>query len=628
MKKFLLSVIIMTTAFLQAKAQENYVPMMQLTPAKSIATTVHNTAPRRTLGTNQKYMGPHESDELGVNSHSYVDKAGFKLGVMLPANYVSKFDGCKIVGMRLATWKAMGAVRVFAIDVNNGVIGNDVVSQEVDSTVVGWNEVKIANPYTISADGTNTLLIGYEFKDKLDYYPCCVAGEGYEGGVYHAYQNFAWRKEKVNQYGNLNVQCIVEKDGIQEAVDVTVKSVSVPAVAKKGETTKVKFQAYNFSNAATTCNFGISIDGNEVATLNGCTVKGDTTTLSADVNISSAYTVGQPYELAVYLKSVNGATPAGDTTDDRVTSSFKPYSKTAQRQLNLLEEATATWCYACTLADKGITQLMEQRDDIAWVAMHTWTDLRVTGTQYLRSFFDYSGLPNGTFNRCFLDGKDNIVYSLGWTNINYLVGMLNDNLDESIKKCPTFAELSLSTIYDEVSRVLTITVKGTGVENAAKLMNDDILTVYLTEDNVVATQWNGHEYDEDYVHHGVVRSVLTGKYGDNISWDGDNFEMTYSATLDNTWDAMQMYVVAATSRQFYDSTNSIYKRDKADAWVSNAAQAAVKNSTSCIGGAVVEDGARTVVGYYTVDGQRISKPQKGINIIRFSNGTTKKVLQK
>ena len=33
---------------------------------------------------------------------------------------------------------------------------------------------------------------------------------------------------------------------------------------------------------------------------------------------------------------------------------------------------------------------------------------------------------------------------------------------------------------------------------------------------------------------------------------------------------------------------------------------------------------KEVVGYYTIGGQRIDKPQKGLTIIKYSDGTTKK----
>lgn len=37
---------------------------------------------------------------------------------------------------------------------------------------------------------------------------------------------------------------------------------------------------------------------------------------------------------------------------------------------------------------------------------------------------------------------------------------------------------------------------------------------------------------------------------------------------------------------------------------------------------------RNVVGYYNVQGQRLNEPQRGVNIIRYSDGMSKKVLVK
>ncbi len=40
------------------------------------------------------------------------------------------------------------------------------------------------------------------------------------------------------------------------------------------------------------------------------------------------------------------------------------------------------------------------------------------------------------------------------------------------------------------------------------------------------------------------------------------------------------------------------------------------------------DGQTEASGCYTFDGKRISTPQKGVNVIRYSDGTTKKVYVK
>ena len=45
-------------------------------------------------------------------------------------------------------------------------------------------------------------------------------------------------------------------------------------------------------------------------------------------------------------------------------------------------------------------------------------------------------------------------------------------------------------------------------------------------------------------------------------------------------------------------------------------------------GGVTEDAAITEMSYYDVQGRRLSAPQRGINIIRMSDGMTRKVLIK
>ncbi len=40
------------------------------------------------------------------------------------------------------------------------------------------------------------------------------------------------------------------------------------------------------------------------------------------------------------------------------------------------------------------------------------------------------------------------------------------------------------------------------------------------------------------------------------------------------------------------------------------------------------DDDKYIVGYYSPDGQRIDAPRKGVNIIKYSNGETKKIVVK
>ncbi len=54
----------------------------------------------------------------------------------------------------------------------------------------------------------------------------------------------------------------------------------------------------------------------------------------------------------------------------------------------------------------------------------------------------------------------------------------------------------------------------------------------------------------------------------------------------------------------------------------------VEMDMTAVEGMAVGDGEAEVASRYTLDGKRISQPQRGLNIVRYQNGTVKKVLVK
>ena len=153
-------------------------------------------------------------------------------------------------------------------------------------------------------------------------------------------------------------------------------------------------------------------------------------------------------------------------------------------------------------------------------------------------------------------------------------------------------------------------------------MQDAALTVYLTEDNIVAPQNNGGTMVNDYVHNHVLRDVLTETLGSPlVITDGDKYSMTYSTTLDESWNADNMNVVAFISRQVLAESYAW------DVYVNQANQVKV-GGTVGINNAVVSDTNVKEVARYSLDGRQLSRPEKGINIIKMSDGSTRKVIVK
>ena len=136
-------------------------------------------------------------------------------------------------------------------------------------------------------------------------------------------------------------------------------------------------------------------------------------------------------------------------------------------------------------------------------------------------------------------------------------------------------------------------------------------------------------------HENVLRVIGTDNaWGDAIVWDGDNFEKTYEVKIPKgTYDYSKgntLNAVAFVSLPFlFEVNGKVYANaDLYNVWVNQCQflQIAEGNATSIKGVETSENA--TVVARYAADGSQISAPVKGINILKMSDGTTRKVVVK
>lgn len=87
---------------------------------------------------------------------------------------------------------------------------------------------------------------------------------------------------------------------------------------------------------------------------------------------------------------------------------------------------------------------------------------------------------------------------------------------------------------------------------------------------------------------------------------------------DNVLKEGKLYIPEGTSEEY--SNANVWKEFF-------AAGNAIEGLDSAIDNVVVDSDA-SIIGYYGIDGQRLLKPQKGINIVRYSDGRCQKVVRK
>ncbi len=625
-------------------------------------------APQRkiTVDEGERIMGFYSTDDLpDLSRGAYIGltyTGTWKVAALFDGNVIGNFVGGDIVRMRFALAKAIRISRAFIytgwVDSSGNVEEGETLAEVTfglaSSTSVGWNDVELPEPIRIE-EGTQ-YLIGYEY-EQVDGESPLVTDEalavdytsdyGFLGyGQMYSYLAAIW-----NQFtgaGALCVQAVVRGGNFIDD-DVALDGLSVTRyVAKAGEV-ECSFKVKNWGNVPPdSYTLKVAIDGNEVETIDtpvALTSSYQTVSRTLGVDGLSA---GE-HSVSVSVETINGATPVGNTDDDLVEATFMIYEGEAvERQMHLIENFTSIYCGYCPLGT-AVLDIMQERNPgkYAWVAMH---GIHMGDDPYalypeslyaIESFSEMPGYPSAAFSRALLtddllDARDDMALGIGYYEQyqEMAAEAIDAAVDTAFGDVPAFVSVDIATDYDEQARELTVTVSGSGVGNAREILGDNRLTVYLTEDGITGQQMdydNGDPRNDHMMrltHNNVLRAIASEyEWGDDINWTSDgSYENTVKVTLDGEWNVESMHVVAFISgpMEVLQDGEWVYG-DKANALVNNAncVKATEGESGISLVAAGEDGGART---YYSIDGRMVSAPVKGINIVRSSDGTARKVV--
>ena len=583
-------------------------------------------APQK-LNANQKTVGVAGSGTMagGIGLPS----AGNKVkGVynMMDANVLAKFKGAKIVGARYLIYASLGSsanIELYTVSAkgepvlytskaasSQKVSTQDQTTGEFDQQ---WNEVTFDKALDVN-DVTTGLVLGYTYTQKStqsggkytdECYPI-AAGSGTSGVLAYGDLGKGTAWYQVSNEFVICIQLIVEKEG-GFPDDLGIAQVATNPMLKPDEKLPFEFYVNNSgSKACTNASFNVLIDNNPVAELTlpkDGSISDEYVKLGATLDLSEYNLENGAHVLGVKVKKVNGEDPSGDTSDDVAAAQFHVYTETTPRQYNLVEQFTSTSCVYCPYGYEALRALAKSRKDVAWVAVHGDLDPN-NPDPYTNSNaepligYSTSGYPSANFNRFNLGGNQLA------TNI-------------------------ATEDYDG-------TIHGKGVKGAGKILEGATLGLYVTENGVKSKQYSPNGWIGTYNHENVLRVIGTqAPWGDVITWNGDNFEMTYEVTIPkkqynynenkNTLNAVAFvslpFVVTVDGKNYYNA-------DLNNVWVNQCQFLQLpKGQATAIKGVETSENA-TVVARYAADGSEVSAPVKGINILKLSDGTTRKVVVK
>ena len=521
---------------------------------------------RADLADNQMIMGHYDTDDyeesgLGITSLPGVQS----LGTILSPDELALFRGGKIVKMRVALATSTQVSRVFVIPVSASGGYGTVTEWTCSVSAVGWNEIELSAPYELNMADGESLMIGFDYRQTSSNYPIAYSSQGTICPTYIYYSN-SWQDVGLDSYGNLAVQCVVEKDDFPEYL-ISVNDLYTPNYTKLGEDIYVLFATRNSGVVnnipAGSCTYDIYIDGEYVATMTNDRPL-TRTYEDYDISIPSEGMASGRHTLTVVASELNGEPIENPVS---VTRNFFLYVNSFDRQMHLIEEFTSNSCTYCPLGATMLNLLLGMRDDIAMVAIHgNQSSVDPCNTSECDVLFNYMGAggwPYAAFDRSVgWEDDETIATGIGY-NAQYhqmAAEAISGFLDVLAEETPSFATVHINSTLDPDTREAVITVDGDLTSDFDQMMGEDAkLSVFLTENGLVYRQLNLGTWVSDYEHNHVYRQALGSVYGVELNKvDGDKYSNTFEMTIPSGWNTDNMEIVAFISRPLANGATGVY----------------------------------------------------------------------
>lgn len=604
-----------------------------------------NKAPSKALEANQYYCGLYTSDEIAEYGSGMAYAGISRTATIFGSDVYGSYVGFKVVGMRVALCADVTDFGVFVATSSTSSIDDKLV-KTIGKGSQGWNTVMFeeSEQFEIPSDDTE-FITGYIYMQNNtpdpnypgymtdDCYSMSILSNQEKSNVILWYGNIPATQggSGLGWYqigtGTLSVQWIVEGELPGQKLIIGSFGPQKNFFAKDEEVTWAMDVTNMGSNTVSSVDVDIQLDGSPLTSTTIPTTLASTgkKTLTSSFALPSDITVGS-HTFQVKVTGVDGATPTGEIVGNEKTAAFKVYVESVARQKQLIEHITSWTCTYCYLGYNVLRKMETDYDDIAWVAVHgnqsSQTDpYYFAACNQIISNLNSGSFPSAAFNRSFIselaDGDATLAYGLGYnaSYLNQVVPYLRGFIDAASANNPSFVTLDIAQEFDVDSRVLNITVNGTGVEQAAQLLSDCGMNIYITEEGLTGRQYSSGSWQNDFEHNNTLRAVLTSPNGDDISWSGDNFSFTASYTIPDSYVVENLSITAFVAPHPGDIYNMT---------VNNCERVAVE--TAATGISLVRDEQAVPAEYYTLDGRQLSAPQPGLNVVRMSDGTSRKVV--
>ena len=584
------------------------------------------------------YMGGFVANGVGIGA-----AATYYAGYFVPGDGILK--GSSINGVNLPIWRKTNMTNV-SIWISEDLETN-IVSQNVntsDLTASSYNAIALDEPFPIPEDG---VFVGVKFTISRyaaegDGYPIICAGDAYTNSLVMKFTTTGGGQDwddYSNDFGSFAMQLFCSNLTLPER-SAYFKSASSSSTLPGAEVSLPVAISSDGSEGVQSIDYVVEINGNKTTNHLDLTTPiagGISKSGNAIINFTAPEEYGA-YTANISIEKVNGDTNAASENVLAVTN--KVVTKIATRR-TVVEEFTGTGCGWCPRGWAGMELLKETKENFIGIAFHQYN---ASDPMYVANYYSLYDLGISGAPGCAMDRK-----LLG---IDPYYGSANSILDD-FENCNAIlpdVDVTVSGKFNEDYTAVDITA------NVEYLTDGDTYTVayVLTADGLSGTTaaWKQTNYYASYSPTGdplIDQFCRGGKYGSSsvaLIFNDVMIGSSYNNNGANLAPALEGEVKAGTTAtgtytvnmptkatlKEAINTNEVYAIAlviASDGTIANAARAKVTNGddATSVEKAIADVNAKEIARYNAA-GQVISEAQKGLNIIKLSNGKTVKVIVK
>lgn len=608
------------------------------TALKSIAKA---PAKNSQLENNQRIFGPYTSNAYEANNGlgliNYPDT--YPIAAYMEQGF-QDYSGTKLVKIRFALAQPTTVNNVFIFSITSDGGMNVLVNEPFTGNArTGWNEVTLSEPVDLDFTNVEAILLGFEYvqtNNRNTGYPLSFVLEGTACPTF-IYGNLGasgvgWYDLGTDDYGSLSVQAIVESDNFADNA-ITPRNFGKNNM-QVGTNNDVAVTFANMGVGVNDFDYTISYDGivgeeNHVTLAKPLQSPGGSFT--ENITMTCPETSGI-HDVVLTVTKVNGVENGAKTKEAKGT--ILALTKVVPRGV-VVEEFTGTGCGYCPRGLVGMAKMREAYDNqFVGIAIHQYNaDDAMYNPNYAN--IGFSGAPS-----CAIDRK---------AIVDPYYGSSYDILDDLAAEMSILPEIGVSVTgtwngdKSEVTANATIDPLVSGKYEIAYVLIADQLsgtTRGWKQTNYYSYQYASQTgytkdmlpddmkftYDLGASYSAVFDDVMIDSSYDKTNNLAKLGDLTEGQTVTNTFT---LYMPeSSTLLNAIDPKNvavCVLVIDAQTGFVANAAKFYLSETEG-----ISEQGADrrnlTETARYNAAGQQIFAPQKGLNIIQLSDGSTQKIM--